>query len=208
MSWSCKYKKKKRLIIFWAIYKAILKFLYQNGKHRCIFFLFAGLCLPKISKCIILFVVTCVSTALCPPRILISAQTELIPWRCLLIGAEWWLCAAPVQAGLLSGEQPTLCWCGAEVELHCMVCQAACSLWATCWISLFFCQPCTWSFFFMNSFPICFSLQKAECAIGFLLPSVVLYTEKVSFIRGKMFFPALFISAYLQIYTAVMVEYR
>lgn len=33
-------KKKKKLIIFSALLKPILKFLYQNRKHSCIFFFF------------------------------------------------------------------------------------------------------------------------------------------------------------------------
>lgn len=78
---------------FFLNLKPLLKFLYQNEKHSCFFFLFsffflllAGLCLSEVSKCINFSPTTWVSTALCPSCILFSDQTvPIMHWRLVVV---------------------------------------------------------------------------------------------------------------------------
>jgi len=74
---------KKKLIIFFAILKLVLKFLYHSGKHGWTFLLLSGLCLANISKCIKLFAITWVRAALFPLPVLVSAQIGLTARLCL-----------------------------------------------------------------------------------------------------------------------------
>ena len=105
-----------------SILKPVLKFLYQNWKHGCFhIFLFTGLCLGNVSKCIKLFAITWVGTVLCPLGALISAQAVSIAhWQ---IGCCWAIGACPrMSRATQQGKAAAMMAYG---RLHCELCQAA-----------------------------------------------------------------------------------
>lgn len=63
--------------------------LSNFSKHGCIFSAVHRMCLANVSTCIKLFAVTWASTALLPPRALVSAQTTLIGHWCLVDTEQW-----------------------------------------------------------------------------------------------------------------------
>lgn len=73
-----------------------------------VFLLLTGLCLANVSEPVNLSAITWVSTALYPPRVLISAQSRLILHRCS-IGSKWWVHARG-WAGPLGGAEPPWWW--------------------------------------------------------------------------------------------------
>ena len=93
---------QKKIDYLGEILKPILKFLCQNGKQGWMFCC-SQECV-KQCKYIKLFTVTWVSTALCPPCVLVSVQTVLIVHRRVVV-AERQVCPWGL-ARLLSRAEP------------------------------------------------------------------------------------------------------
>jgi len=80
----------KNLWLFWQSWNIFSNSLSKHKLKLHIFFLFTGLCLASVSKCIQLFAITSVSTALGPPRVPVSAQTVTIAYCCLVVMSNRW----------------------------------------------------------------------------------------------------------------------
>ena len=82
------------VFFFFSILKSILKLLYQNRKHGCIFFLFTELCLVNVSKCIKLFAIAwaCHNLSFFLSAVMfwnIEKISWLSPWRSMFNSFKW-----------------------------------------------------------------------------------------------------------------------
>lgn len=118
---------KKNWRFFSAVLKPILKFLYQNGKHGCIFF---SVLRTVLNQCI--KIQTTICCHLGPPRALVWAQTALVGhWCCYwAMGA----CLGPGHASWRGRAAAMMVWGGGWPQDG--LCWAPCGLWATGWTCL------------------------------------------------------------------------
>lgn len=132
----------QKIDFFFSILKLVVKVLYQYRKHCCLFLLFTGLCVAKVSKCTELFAVIWASSALHPSHAPDSVGQTAV------FGCRWtiWVCIWS-QAESLGVEEPLPQWCdssGVGCSMSCARQHTAHRPWVGCacskaWVS---CQSC------------------------------------------------------------------